>query len=373
MANVPKQCLTSVLVRVMVFPYLRAWKSSNIDSIDCFTNELVEKRNSLYKSQMKKYLQDEVKAVKASRKFSMEAVRKNPENYLEIDVRNLQNLLEKSLEQDDKQFQLLLQEAVTWKRDFVQDILLDILDKATEAGKWNVLEKLREICAETHPEFLTKYQGFILNEIRILWQEGNAERSLDKLSKVYKDLLPWNQSEAHRILRLFSRETVGQKSEAILVSLIRVSEGISACGDHFPLEILWRDCFFSRWFSDQEIAGKLFRKHPEIQDFVRKEVKIMVFRLLLKHRLETVYRLIELLLNCDVDMKSSCKDVLMLLFDYQYWRHNASGCSEIFQSSIDLEIPLGADYEKKLVILFLKPRKVVTRPEKPAPTIEYKF
>ncbi|XP_059613680.1 uncharacterized protein LOC132259886 isoform X2 [Phlebotomus argentipes] len=352
MAFVPKQCLTSALVRSMVFPYLRVWKSSHVDQIDCFTNEL-----------------EEIKCLKNNQKVTVRHTQ------LEINVRNLdecqlKQLFEATIEQDNaKDFDVLLQEVINWRRSYLEDTLSDILEMIIVLENRNFFEKLRDFCEKTHPEVFT------MQEVRLLWKEGNTDKALEMLRKVYEEITPNRLTEARRIIRTFSRETVGKKSEAVLVSLIKLAEEISSLsGDCFPLNTLWHDCFFSRFFSDQQIGIKLFREHCSIQNFLQQRLKIIVFKLLQKHRLETVYRLIELLLDPSVDMKASCRDVLLLLFDYQFWRHNSAGCLEIIQCSGDLGIPLGPDYDKKLVMLLMTPRKTVVPPrDKAVSSIRYKF
>ncbi|XP_055702332.1 uncharacterized protein LOC129801392 [Phlebotomus papatasi] len=380
MAIVPKQCLSSVFVRNMVFPYLRVWKSSNIDSIDCFTNELVEKQSSQWKIQVEKRLQEEMKFMKNHQRITVEKARRKLETHLEIDVRNLDECQLRHLcaiameQQNSKELSFLLGESTKWRSNLSEETLIHVLEFAAESANRDVMEDLREFCRKIQPEFLLKKQDFVLSEIRILWKEGNIYKALDMIRDVYQKLLPENLPEAHRILRIFAKETVGQKSEGVLVALIKVADDISTrSGDNFALGILWRDCFFSHWFSDQKIALELFRNHSAVREFVRKQVKTIVFRLLLKHRLETVYRLIELLLDPAVDMKPSCKDVFMLLFDYQYWRHNSAGCSEILQSSVNLGIPLDSEYERKLVVLLLKPRTIITSRNKAVPVVKYRF
>uniref|UniRef100_A0A1B0CBW3 Uncharacterized protein n=1 Tax=Lutzomyia longipalpis TaxID=7200 RepID=A0A1B0CBW3_LUTLO len=368
------------LVRNVVYPYLRALKSSNVDSIDCFTNELVEKRNFQWKNNVERYLQDEEKYSRVNQKTPVEMARSHSRNHLENNVRKMdecqmRNHIELAIEeQHPATIQALLDESLDLGISLSGESVKDILEFAARAGNRDIIEKMRYFCAKTQPELLLKAQRFILYEIRIIWKEGNTERAMKKLRKTYPSIMAWNPVEVHRILRIFSRETVGQKSEGVLLNFIKLAEFISTdFDDHFALEIIWRDCFFSRWFSDQEVAVKLFCQQPPIQKFVEQQSKLIAFKLLIKHRTETVYRLIELLLDAQVNMKATCREVLMVLFDYQYWRNNSTGCSEIIQSSDELGIPLGPEYEKKLVILLLKPRPIVTTKKQPAPTVEYKF
>ncbi|EAT33101.1 AAEL014641-PA [Aedes aegypti] len=155
-----------------------------------------------------------------------------------------------------------------------------------------------------------------------------------------------------RLLVKIVDETIGKKSEAVLLAVIEMGEFcLNELKDEFLIGYVWERSFLSQWFSDQEAARKLFDKHERLRLEIAKRVNNLCFSCMQEFNTEPLYRLTELFLKHN--MSTQCRPILISLFEYEYWRRNLRACSEIMQNSIDLDIPLPEACNQKLLDLLL--------------------
>lgn len=276
----------------------RNGKATQIDVIDCFTNELVTRKtkkwedlreNLVKKNDMGVTTSTATAAAAATTSFSqgvglmaksvindLEAVR-NPD--LGLDIRSLSqaqldNLLLSTLEIKNKlDFLYLIKQCIAWKQLPSREVLIACLKYLSSLSKLAQIESFIEICRAQRNPLLQIYAGLAPFKAMALWRSGNAEIALATLSRGYAESA--ESEEGRRMLRVAFRtiaeETLSKKSEAVLVALLEVARNIyEQHKDIFVLACIWKQCFVSVWFCDQKSAALLFEEYTDLQALVGK-------------------------------------------------------------------------------------------------------
>lgn len=309
------------LWRHIVITYLQNVKYS--DAIEDFTSELVNKRKLKWApSQVANSAQvpkQEILLIKKTTKQLLKEINSIYDSVLNVDLRKLPDkhinnlFLSAIAEKNHQDVNFLANECMKWSRSPSRSVCLEILGFFEELKQHENLEKFYDFCiAFDDCPFLLQ-----LFRVKYLWSEGNTDKALkllDEIHDVARHALDQKDDliACKGLFLTLIDDAVGTKSEAVLLKLIHLIETLE---DVALLEQVWNKLFTSQWFSDQQLALNLFRRHSSLRIQLSMQTNYITFLLLKDHNVDAVYRLVELLLSHD--MMHECQKVLGLLFDYQ--------------------------------------------------------
>lgn len=310
------------ILKYCVVTYLQKVKYS--DAIENFTSELINK------SQLKWSPKTKTVRIAAASKGDLLLVRKTTQQLLKeinsiydsvlcVDVRKLQDeqlsaLFTNAIAENSRQdLNFLANECLKWTRLPTRQVNLDVLGFYEKTKQFENLEKYYDFCL-TMDESPFHLQLF---KVQFYWTEGNTDKALNLLDEIHDVARKTSDDRGDLIackdlfLKLIN-DAVGKKSEAVLLKLIHLIETLE---DMSILEQAWNELFISEWFSDQQLALGLFRRHGSLRLRISVQINYITFLLLREHNVDAVYRLVEILLSHE--MMHECQKVLGLLFDYQ--------------------------------------------------------
>ncbi|XP_053675726.1 uncharacterized protein LOC128725977 [Anopheles nili] len=348
-------------------------KSTNISAVDSFINELVDNKKLKWKVLNSRHRNGVLKAAplespannQTTETFSRSSFRlsdlyneltNNPlvVNISQMEVAQVDHLVETALnERNTADIQLLLAQILEYRKLPSLPTLNSILTHLSQQGDTDRLDQLIELCCSLLPEPTGQPIGrFEHYRALCQWKLGNTSKSLETFRSIMvsgsaDQLMPVNQ-----MLKEIIDETIGKKSEAVLLAVMKLGEFcLNNLNQEFPICYVWEKSFLSPWHSDQEAAKMLFDSHEMLREAVSKRIPKLCYKSLYDNNVEKVYQLIELFLKHN--MKPECKSIMIRLFEYQYWRKNLRGCSEIMQNAIDLNISLPDMCNRQLLELLL--------------------
>ncbi|EDV35503.1 uncharacterized protein Dana_GF12446 [Drosophila ananassae] len=361
-------------------------KSTQLDAIDCFTNDLVtrktqkweELRDSLMKRPTAAQETDANsnvalgagKSGTTSTSFSqnvglmskgmMNDLKALRSPQLGLDIRSLSqpqldNLLMATLEIKNKlDFLYLIRQCIRCNLLPSNEVFVSCLKYLSAQRKLQQIEALAETCRQLEHPFSQTYADLAPFRAIALWNNGNADVALMTLHRGYG--VSMNSEEGRKMartaFRTISEETLAQKSEAVLVSLLEVARAIHReHKDIFVVACVWKQCFVSDWFCDQKSAGELFEHYKDLQELVERRAGPLCTSFLGRNNVDAVHRLIEVFLQHK--QRSACSSCLSLLFNYQYMRKDLRACAEIVKSCSELEMPLNELQNEQFLSLFL--------------------
>ncbi|XP_033254425.1 uncharacterized protein LOC117193824 [Drosophila miranda] len=367
-------------------------KSTQLDAIDCFTNYLVsrktqkweELRDSLMNKKQSAALEADANsnvasgtataagkgAGRANTSFSqnlglmskgmMSDLKALRSPQLGLDIRSLSqpqldNLLMATLEIKNKlDFLYLIRQCIHCNLLPSNEVFISCLKYLSTQRKLQQLEALADICRLLKHPFAHTYADLAPFKAIALWNNGNADVALMTLHRGYG--VSMTTEEGRRMIRTafrtISEETLAQKSEAVLVSLMDVARAIHReHKDIFVVTCVWKQCFVSDWFCDQKSAGELLEHYKELQELVKRRASPLCSSFLGRNNMDAVHRLIEVYLQHQ--QRSACASCLSLLFNYQYLRKDLRAFAEIVKSCSELEMPLNEMQNKQFISLFL--------------------
>lgn len=280
-------------------------KSTHLDPMDCFTNDLVtrktqkweELRDSLIKRPSSGNLEADAncnvgtqrKAASTSTSFSqnvglmskgmMSDLKALRSPQLGLDIRSLSqaqldNLLMATLEIKNKlDFLYLIRQCIRCNLLPSNEVFVSCLKYLSAQRKLQQLEALAETCRQLEHPFSQTYADLAPFRAIALWNNGNADVALMTLHRGYGVSMTSEEGRrmARSAFRTISEETLAQKSEAVLVSLLEVARAIHReHKDIFVVACVWKQCFASDWFCDQKSASELFEHYKELQELVER-------------------------------------------------------------------------------------------------------
>ncbi|XP_016930387.3 uncharacterized protein [Drosophila suzukii] len=361
-------------------------KSTQLDAIDCFTNDLVtrktqkweELRDSLMnrptpgnqETDTNSNVATEGKVGSTSTSFSqnvglmskgmMSDLKALRSPQLGLDIRSLSqaqldNLLMATLEIKNKlDFLYLIRQCIRCNLLPSNEVFVSCLKYLSAQRKLQQLEALADTCRQLKHPFSQTYADLAPFRAIALWNNGNVDVALMTLHRGYGVSMTSEEGRrmARTAFRTISEETLAQKSEAVLVSLLEVARAIhSEHKDIFVVACVWKQCFASDWFCDQKSAGELFEHYKELQELVERRASPLCSSFLGRNNVDAVHRLIEVFLQHQ--QRSACSSCLSLLFNYQYMRKDLRACAEIVKSCSELEMPLNELQNEQFLSLFL--------------------
>ncbi|KAL9918623.1 uncharacterized protein ACN427_000862 [Glossina fuscipes fuscipes] len=378
-------------------------KSTQVDAIDCFTNELVLRRCKKWEELKENVcqslnqkdssvscsttnLRESMHMMSKAIKTDFEALR-SPK--LVLDIRSLSqaqldNLLISTVEIKNKlDFLYLVQQCIRWQYLPSNEVLIASLKYLSTLSAVQQIESFLEICKQQKHPLLEAYTDFAPFKAMALWRHGRSDMALTTLHQGYdKALQALHHQALHghhqellqhiqgydssnlmasngngkRMIRAAFRtiieETLIKKSDAVLVSLMEIAHAIySKHNDIFVIACVWKQCFASEWFCDQKSATDLFESNVDLQQLVAKKSGSLVTSFLSHNNLDAVHRIIELFLQ--YKEREACFNCLSLLFGYHHHHKDLRACAEIVKSCNELSMPLNETQNEQFLYLFL--------------------
>ncbi|XP_052873569.1 uncharacterized protein LOC128278883 [Anopheles cruzii] len=352
-------------------------KSTKINAIDSFIIELIENKTLKWKVLNSRHRDGQPKVAESGlseRPLSQELnnmgsiqrtsfkiakiyneITQNPlaVNISSMDIAQVDHLLSTALaEHEHEDVNLLLEQLIQFKKLPSPLVLNKLLKYVASNGEKDKLERLIVLAVAQGAPCITPIQRFEHYRALCQWKMGNTVKSLETYRQIVEKCDLDEMPVIDRIMVEIIDETIDKKSEAALLAVMRLCEFCLEEHRHvFPICHLWDKSFHSIWHSDQELSRTLFDRHVAIRAVISKRIGHLCYSLLLDNNTEKVYQLMEIFLKHD--MKPECTSILIRLFDYQYWRKNLRGCSEIMQNAVDLNIMLPELYNHRLLELLL--------------------
>lgn len=336
----------SLLVLQYKLKFSNNHKSTSVDSIDSFTNDLVVRKALKWQ-----ILQQKIAPVPSTKpikpiptaiitvpKESLSHQFRSTAQKLINEISSLRDvdlciefetltqyhidhlLISALFDEKKKNFYAIIDQCIHFKKGPSERVALDVLAYLSDRGDLVYTNFFIELCSHTLPSVYKENVQFDHLRAKCMWKQGNADGGLRLLACVYVKATALKESQTlvliRKIFQEIVEETVGNKSEAVLVAVTSVATDLSeSFNEHQVLAYVWKSCFLSGWFCDQQQAVFLFEEHASIRAIVGDSVSMTAYKLLQNHNTDAVYRLIELLLK--FDMKNECKICLGFLFEYQ--------------------------------------------------------
>lgn len=146
-----------------------------------------------------------------------------------------------------------------------------------------------------------------------LWIKGMVEDSLNLFLSAYTN--PNVQGKVKLMLHALFPILIDRHSQSTLLkSILRLEKFSADQQDPFLLALLWKELFKSSWFCDQQLSVQILEKNLQLIQVVQWMIPALGRDLLMNHKLDDFYRLIEL--NLKYNLKNFVELLLHLLFDY---------------------------------------------------------
>ncbi|XP_058121380.1 uncharacterized protein LOC131282729 [Anopheles ziemanni] len=345
-------------------------KSTNINAIDSFISELVENKSLKWKVLNSRHRNGQPRVVPSSTSAPIkeETIKRVPfrltELYTELtqnplvvnisklDVAQLDQLVATALKEQNKEdVSLLINQMLQFSKIPSLPVLHTVFKYLSDERDKETLEQLIDLCVKLQ---IKDGKDCRFDHYRALcqWKFGNTFKSLESFREIIAVSDEDQLIAVDHMLREMIDETIGKKSEAVLLAVMGLCEYcITEVKHEFPICYVWEKSFHSSWHSDQQAAKTIFDRHEPLRKAISKRLGHLSYKMLYDNDVEKVYQLIEMFLKHN--MKAECKSLLIRLFEYQYWRKNLRGCSEIMQNAIDLNITLPEMYNRHLLELLL--------------------
>lgn len=362
-------------------------KSTRIDAIDCFTTDLVEKKKLKWeivrKHVINKRFQDlyltgtTFTTVLAKTVLQDLNEIKSPEidlNINHLSSAQLDNILITTLETKHyTDFFSIISQCLSKKKLPSDATIIECLKYLSLSGHTNLITEITELLIEKESSILSKYNHLLAFKGLSLWKNGKLIIALKTLEKIYEyPEIKQSKKYINYVFEVISEETLCTKSEAVLVCLLKTAEQFYKLHeDIFLLTCVWRNCFQSKWFSDQQLADKIFDDFSELRHLIEKRSWSLSIQILRNYEVDLVHRFIELFLK--YEMKNGYRNCLNVLFDYHYYRRDLRACNEIVKTCSELNLPLTNFQNEKLLNLLLSDRPVYVKRQRPDHRFVYKF
>ena len=320
--------------RFWVFRYLIAnqLKSTNVNNIEAYINDLVQTKSTKWELVRKNYEQQRSIKEETNKpenfkfqersKLILKELKNLDQSPLPVDIKALDayqidNLVINSLDEGNKtDLYILIDQLLNYRKLPSERVTKEIMMYLCCVCDENNLEKFINLCASDFREFYNSNLQFRHFQSLLLWKRGNATQSMRNYRELFIECSESTMRDSLiEMLNLIVDETLGSKSEGVLVSLTEFAQFLGKnFNDYNILTKIWMKSFKSVWYSDNCLARDLFESDEKVRDIVGQRASFLSYLYLKEHNMEAVHRLIELFLKCN--MKNECRNVLMVLFNY---------------------------------------------------------
>jgi hypothetical protein len=285
------------------------------DSLDSFTDEIVQRMADKWKCNVQKTIKCETG--RTTNDIHKQNLQVHPEAYnVDVDVNSIDELITKALH--SKEYKLvihILNSSVRKKCCPSPELLVEAASVFSRTGSKTGVHVVKSVCEflnqnEFHNQ--AKYQHYMAEA---LWVSGNVSEALDMFADVYK-YHPSLRRKVRNMTKFLFAECISNRSEASVVLITDFSKKFAEeYGDHYFLSFLWQFCFMSEWFCDQKLANELLEQYQELRTIIMDRIKVIALTALRQGRTEVVQRLLEVTLH--YERKQDYTHILREFFDYK--------------------------------------------------------
>lgn len=300
-------------------------KSTRIDVLDVFTNDLMRKIEEIKKSR-KGFIPIIVDEDKESliRKITSHQVDQTLPFEHSMDIRNLSaaemsSYVSMTIEADDRRtFNGIIEQIhrfnILPRIDLVVRSLCYLCDDTNDSMASVV--RLIDVCREKNLQFYATDMEFAPFLAQYLWTTKRYDSALSVLrqtsagnNKKVKSIVRQNFQRILKDAITNRDESAMEKIEAFAMEILQTRTDPSLLLDVF------NNCFVSTWFNDRTMATNLFRQWQPLRTSFRENIGPYAYDRLQQHDVDAVQRMIELCL--EFKMMEGCRVCLAMMFDYQ--------------------------------------------------------
>jgi hypothetical protein len=261
-------------------------KSTNVDAIDSFTTELVEKKTLKWNvfRKLKPITNNTDKPiVQYSARKIIKEIHNLRHSLMMVDLMSLSqaqidNLVTNSMKSyvsgSQEDLHNILGQCSKFERVPTDIVSLSTLKFLSSKGKAEQLNNFIALLKKVNFDFYTFNMELKHYEALCVWKNGNVDKSLNLLKAAYENHhsnndLENEHNEFQQIIEKIIEDTIGHKSEGVLIALTNLGTYFADnFQDNFMLTTIWTHCFVSEWFSDQQVAVKIFQRCEEFRNLI---------------------------------------------------------------------------------------------------------
>uniref|UniRef100_A0A182SS82 Uncharacterized protein n=1 Tax=Anopheles maculatus TaxID=74869 RepID=A0A182SS82_9DIPT len=268
-------------------------KSTNISAVDSFISELMENKKLKWKVLNSRHRNGKSKTPTQIEQAELSAtvVRSPTETLLrssfrlgelykeltsnpllvnisQLEVSQVDHLLETALKEENAEdVSRLLSQILEFQKLPSTPVLNAALKHLSHQKQLETIEQLAELYTQLHPQqtgtAIGRFEHF---KALCQWKLGNSLKSLEAFRTIMASCNEEQLLIIDHILLEMIDETIGRKSEAVLLAVISLCEFcLTELRHDFPLCYVWEKSFLSAWHSDQEAAKTLFDRHAALR------------------------------------------------------------------------------------------------------------
>lgn len=292
--------------------------STDTDVLDSFTTQLLQKKTDKWWNLRikKKIVTSQYSVVNSTDINFKKSKTDSVVDICSFDTKDLNELIIENAQQVNSELiNKITTQFLEYKICPTGSALRNVLSFYAVKGDREMIKRL-QIFVEEHNknEFLLNAK-FLHYLAEAIWFKGNISDSLQLFQEVFDDYV-FLRRKLKLMLKYMIINVISSKSEATLVLIINFAQQIAEkYDDYFLLSCVWQVCFLSEWYADQCRATQLLEDNEKLSFHIVNRIHFIVNTSIKIHQVETVHRLLELLLK--YNMKSYIAFVLQSLFNYR--------------------------------------------------------
>lgn len=300
-------------------------KSTKIDVLDVFTNDLLRKLEG-DKKPRKEFTPMTVDHAKESliRKITSHQIDQTLPFEHSMDIRDLSaaefnGYVSMTIGADDRRtFNGIVEQIhrfqILPRNDLVVRSLRYLCDDKNDT--MTLIVRLIDVCREKNIQFYATDMEFAPFLAQYLWTANRYDSALSVLRQTSAGKNVAVKTIVRQNFQRILKDAIANRGESAMEKIEAfASEMFRTRGDPSLLLDMFNDCFVSPWFSDRTIATNLFRQWQPLRTSFRKDIGQYAYDRLQQHDVDAVRRLIELCL--EFKLMEECRICLVMLFDYQ--------------------------------------------------------
>ena len=276
---------------------LRRLKSANLDVLDTFIVNLCDKQSLRWKQHEDKFLKTKQQMMKSSAQKHAVARLDQEEgfNVPKWDQVNIDSSLIIGLRKNDCEFlDAVIEICLSHGRLPSDEIFLQLLHHLFHLEDHEIINKLVKLCRLTNPSYYKTSEDLAPYVAHSIWLSGDSEQGLAILRKCFLGDNPNIKSLTREMYRVVVEDAIKNRSEAVIVKITADAVHIyETAADAVVLAFIWKCCFISAWFSEQQRANQLFESYADLRNNISCRVSVFCYSLLKSHNVDAVQRLIQ--------------------------------------------------------------------------------
>nr|XP_022907348.1 uncharacterized protein LOC111418877 [Onthophagus taurus] len=315
-----------------------------VDALDAFTSHLVNEKANKWEN-----MKIKTKSFVPVSNLKINRVHQNIQR--NVTIESLSGALQEGIEENNVESIMEILEECKRRKVISLNVSMNVLSYFAQIGHIEGIKLIQEMYVDVNPRVLSIYGDFQQYLAEATWIKGNIPKALLIFLEVYKNNRCLRQN-IRIVLRYLYYNASQKNSEASMVAISKFSEQLANdFQDYTPLMNLWKICLLSEWYSDQVLAEELLERNEMLIKIVLSQTSQIVGLALKYHKIESVYKLLEMLLKYKCKTESSI--VLISLFDYKLRQRDLFSCTQILKWATKYDILIPSLQQEKALQLLL--------------------